>query len=234
MTDNEFYWITSIFSLGAAISCLPIGFLMNKFGRKSMMLYLVLPLLIGWGMIIWATEFYTMLSGRFLIGLAGGACYISVPQYTAEIAQKEIRGSLGSFVELMVVSGTLFIYIAGAYISVFWLGIIGSFSAVVFAVIFIFMPESPTYLQLKGKDEQVLKTLKWLRGKNFDPTEEVKELKFTLLKDQQNNSSIREIMGEYSNQKSLYIGLGLIFYLGMTAINIVCFYATMIFNVCEF
>lgn len=231
MSDNEFYWITSIFSLGSAISCIPIGYLMNLFGRKSMMLYLALPLVAGWTLVILAPEFYTMLIGRFLIGLAGGACYISVPQYTAEIAQKEIRGTLGSFVELSVVSGTLLVYIAGTYISVFWLGALSCASAIFFSSIFAFMPESPTYLQDKNKDEKVVKTLKWLRGKNYDTTEEVAELKAVLLGDKSNNSSFIELMAQKANRKSLFVGLGLIFFLEMSAINIVSFYATMIFDV---
>lgn len=231
MTDNEFYWITSIFSLGSAVSCIPIGYLMNAFGRKSMMLYLVVPLTFGWVMVILAPEFYTMLTGRFLIGLAGGACYISIPQYTAEIAQKEIRGTLGSFVELSVVTGTLAVYLAGTYISVFWIGVLSSASALFFSSIFAFMPESPIYLQDKNKDAKVVKTLKWLRGKNYDPTEEVKELNGTLIEEKSNNASFMEIISKKNNLKSLYVGMGLIFFLEMSAINIVAFYATMIFDV---
>jgi MFS family permease len=47
LSRNEWDWVGSIVNLGAAISCLPIGYLMKAFGRKWTMFGLVVPFLIG-------------------------------------------------------------------------------------------------------------------------------------------------------------------------------------------
>ena len=231
ISDEEFYWITSIVSLGAAISCLPIGYLMNMFGRKWTMLSLVIPFTIGWGLIIWAQNFAMMFIGRLLTGLSGGAFCISAPQYTAEIADINIRGILGSFMELMITTGTLFIYVAGAKLNVFWLTVMCGLIPITFGVIFIWMPESPTYLLEKGKDAKAYLAFQWLRGKQYDPTEEIEDLKLAMIEEKSNTRTFKEIMSLKANQKALYVGLGLTFFQEFSAIHVVIFYATTIFDV---
>lgn len=41
-------WIISIYVFGALIGALPVGFLSQKFGRKSILLWLALPMTAGW------------------------------------------------------------------------------------------------------------------------------------------------------------------------------------------
>lgn len=60
-----------------------------------------------------------MCLGRVLTGLAGGAYSIIVPLYTSEIAEKEIRGTLGTYFQLQIVMGILFTYVAGKYVRLF-------------------------------------------------------------------------------------------------------------------
>jgi len=55
--------------------------------------------------------------GRFFTGFASGAYSVIVPQYTSEIAEKEIRGSLGSYFQLQVNLGILFTYVMGSWVS---------------------------------------------------------------------------------------------------------------------
>lgn len=77
ITSGEMDWAASIITLGCALSCLPIGFLMKKIGRKGTMLSLVVPFMIGWGLVTFAKNFEMLLIGRFVIGLAGGAFCVS-------------------------------------------------------------------------------------------------------------------------------------------------------------
>ena len=195
------------------------------------MLYLVIPFTFGWTLIIWAQNFEMMLIGRLLIGIAGGAFCITVPQYTAEIAEKEIRGSLGSLVELLIVMGILFSYIVGSFTNVFWLSVISGSIPLFFAAIFYFMPESPTYLVEKGRSQEAVKALKWLRGQHYDPTREIDDIIADLLDKNDYNISYWEVLCKKANIKALIIGLGLMFFTKMSGINIIVFYATAIFDV---
>ena len=228
---SEFSWISSMITLGCAISCLPVGYLMNKFGRKMTMLSLVVPFTIGWVLVIWAQNFTMMCIGRLLIGLAGGAFCISAPQYTAEIAEKEIRGTLSSFFQLMMVSGILFVYCIGAGLTVVWFSVIGLIIPLIFGAVFFFMPESPTHLVNEGKDEAAVTSLKWLRGQSYDPTLEINDLKAALLEKTQNNVSFLETLKLPASRKALFIGFGLMFFQQLSGINVVIFYVSDIFKV---
>lgn len=231
ITDVQFDWVASIITLGCAISCLPIGFLMKKFGRKWTMLSLVVPFIIGWSLVIWTQSFMTLLIGRFIIGLAGGAFCVSAPQYSSEIAEKEIRGIVGTFFQLLIISGILFAYVIGAHVTVFRASIIGGLIPLVFGAIFFFMPESPVFLVIEKREEEAMRSYKWLRGDSFDPHSEVDALKADLLESEKNQVSFREVLKRKATKRALVIGFGLMFFQQMSGINVVVFYATQIFKV---
>jgi MFS family permease len=47
VTLDDFQWISSITTMGAAFSCLPAGFLVDLIGRKNTMLAMSLPFVVG-------------------------------------------------------------------------------------------------------------------------------------------------------------------------------------------
>lgn len=54
VTEEDISWIASFMPLGAILGCPTMACLVNKLGRKNLMLMLTVPTLIGWTMIIWA------------------------------------------------------------------------------------------------------------------------------------------------------------------------------------
>jgi Sugar (and other) transporter. len=97
--------------------------------------------------------------------MMGGAFSLTAPAYTSEISQKEIRGSLGSYFQLMVTIGILFGYGVGSATTVFVLSVICGIIPLVFGAIFWFMPETPLYYLQKGQKDRAQASLQWLRGK---------------------------------------------------------------------
>lgn len=230
ITSDEWSWIASIYNVGCSFSCLIVGYLMNKFGRKNTMLGLVIPLVVGWALLAWAKNFAMLLAGRFILGLGGGAFYITSPQYTSEIAQKEIRGILGSFLQLLISIGVLFVYTVGAVVSVFSTNIICCICPLIFAFVFFFMPESPVYLIMKNREQEAENALKWLRDEGHDIECEIKELKENFRGDEQ-EISFFEAVQERSSVIALIIGFGLLYFRHMACIIPILFYATTIFAV---
>ena len=103
--------------------------------------------------------------GRFLTGMMGGAFSLTAPVYTGEIAQTEIRGTLGSYFQLMITIGILFVYGVGSAVKPFVISLICGIVPLVFGVIFFFMPETPLYYLQKGEREKAKASLQWFRGK---------------------------------------------------------------------
>lgn len=104
LTEEQASWVGSSLNLGAAAVCIPIGLLINLIGRKWAMLGLVIPFTIGWGLITWAQNLTMLIIARVFIGIAGGAFCVAAPLYIGEIAQKEIRGTLGSYFQVRLIA----------------------------------------------------------------------------------------------------------------------------------
>lgn len=194
------------------------------------MLGLVAPFTIGWALIIWAQNLAMLIVARVLIGIAGGAFCVAAPMYIGEIAQKEIRGTLGSYFQLMITIGILFVYAVGAGVGVFSLSLICGIIPLVFGAVFFFMPETPTYLVMREKNSEASTALKWFRGAQYDPAEDIAELQNENEEQKANNLSVMEALGRTTSVRGLVIILGLMFFQQVSGINAVIFYTTDIFN----
>lgn len=146
ISEEQFSWFSSITNLGAGFMCIPTGYLCGLIGRKFTLLGLAIPLILGWSLVTFANENGMILAGRFFLGMGSGGFCVAAPMYTGEIASKNIRGTLGSFFQLMITLGILVAYILGAYCSLFVYNIICFVLPFIFIITFAFMPESPRYL----------------------------------------------------------------------------------------
>lgn len=232
LTQSQFDWAASVITIGLAFSCLPIGYLMNAFGRKRMMLVLVIPFLVGWALVIWAQNFVMLLIGRFILGLAGGCFCISAPQYSTEIAEKEIRGILGTFFQVLVIAGILFVYVVGAYAPIFWTNVACSIFPLVYGSFLILMPESPVFYMMKDREEDAIESIKWLRGESYDPKVEIENLKSELrIDDNTPKISIKKAFSQPNAIWSVVVVMGMITVQQFSGISVVLFFTTNIFIV---
>lgn len=194
------------------------------------MLILVIPFTIGWALIAWSANVYMFIIGRFIVGFAGGAFCVAVPIYISEISESEIRGTLGSYFSLMLAIGIFFAYFIGSFTNLFILTLMCLVVPLVFGIMFIFMPESPTYLISKGKVEQAAKALQKLRGKNFDIQPELKALKTSYATAQANKLPLRKAFCTKAAIKALSLSICLMLLMQTCGINAFVFYSSTIFE----
>lgn len=233
VSEDDFSWVGSFVTLGAALVCLFIGTVIQVLGRKLTMLLLVIPFTLGWVLVTFAQNLTMLFVGRFLLGVSGGAFCVTAPTYTGEIAQSDIRGTLGSYFQLMLVIGVLFSYIVGSKTNVFILNLICASIPIIFGIIFMFMPETPSYLVSKGKKEAAAKSLKWLRGSEYDYSHELAELQAQHEAEKNNKVSLGAALARRSTIKALFISLGLMFFQQMSGINAVIFFTKDIFDAAD-
>ncbi|XP_068145792.1 facilitated trehalose transporter Tret1-2 homolog [Drosophila tropicalis] len=222
--DDEWGWISSLLSLGAAFMSIPTGLLVSYCGRKTTMLSIAIPFVIGWSVIGFAQNVYMMYGGRFILGACGGSYGVAAPIYTTEVAQITKRGRMGCFFHLMIVHGVLYSFICGAFLPVKVVNLMCGMLPVVFFTIFIWMPESPVYLMQKGKVERAEKALRFLRGKDADVTAELAKLTEDAKKKKERFRFTKTILKEF------FISITLMFYQQFSGINAIVFYSTQIFE----
>ncbi len=230
--QQEFSWIAATVALGAALSCFPSGILMNRIGRKWTLLGTLIPALIGWGVILGATNFTMMIVGRLFLGFSVGTAYVVTPCYVGEIAQKEIRGILGIFFGLMYSLGLLFAYSVGALVTTFWLSFICASTFLVFGITFILMPETPQYYIMKNQKENAEKSLRWLRGDDFDVFEELYDMETEEEERlyQNQRDTLKKSLNRPQSMKALKIIVGLQIFQQTCGIGAVLSYSTEIFD----
>ncbi|XP_063237663.1 facilitated trehalose transporter Tret1-2 homolog isoform X1 [Bacillus rossius redtenbacheri] len=233
LTEEQWTWIGSLVNVGAGIAVLAVGYLVDAVGRKRTMLGLVAPFTAGWLLIAWADQAVPLYYvGRLLTGMAGGAFTLTVPIYISEIAESDIRGVLGTYFQLMFTCGILFVYVLGAVpaVSVFALNMACAAVPVLFGLIFVFMPESPVYYVKKGCGNKARRSLRWLRGKHYDPEPELQEIQDVVDLIASEKLSFSEAFKTRAARKALGVCLGLMFFQQLSGVNTVIFYVSFIFK----
>ncbi|XP_023013569.2 facilitated trehalose transporter Tret1 isoform X1 [Leptinotarsa decemlineata] len=228
--ESSLGWIGSFMSLGAMVMCFPIGILIDIIGRKWGCIMTVFPFSIGWLLIIFSSNPGMIYAGRFLTGLAGGAFCVAAPLYTSEIAQKDIRGTLGSFFQLLLVIGILITYVAGACMSPTNVSILCAVIPLIFVAVFFFQPETPVYLMKKNKTSEAIKSLQRLRGSSYNVDNEIKEIREAIENDQKANVPFFVALRSRASIRALCICFGLMFFQQMSGVNAVIFYLSDIFK----
>lgn len=84
--------------------------------------------------------------------------------YLTEIADKEIRGSLGMFVQVMNNTGSLVVYSVGPFVSYTSLNLIVLSFSVFFAIICLWIPETPYYHLVNGRLAEAKKQFMIIKG----------------------------------------------------------------------
>ncbi|KAF2879595.1 hypothetical protein ILUMI_26577 [Ignelater luminosus] len=223
-------WIGSLATLGATASCFPIAKLCDLIGRKFAMLSLTVPFMVGWLLIIFASNLAMLYVGRFLTGMAGLAFCVSAPIYTTEIAEKDIRGTLGSYFELLLCTGIAVAYAIAMIVDIKTYTIIVAMLPLVFASTFIFQPESPVYLLKCNKEKEARNALIRLRGKAYNVDGEIQEIKNSIADETNYNISILESLKKKGTQKAFFICFSIMIFQQGAGINAVVFYTDTIFK----
>lgn len=229
INSDEMGWIGSFVTLGAMCTSFPFGIICDFIGRKAALLILIVPYSIGWSLIIWADSVLMLYFGRFISGMAAGACCVAAPLYISEIAHKSIRGTLGSYFQLMVTVGILFAYIVGKFATPILYTTICSMVPIVFFIVFVFQPESPFYCLKKGQFDSAYKNLNRLRGADYNVTDEIMSLRL-LEESQQSSLSISCSLKRVAGYKAFIIALSLMFFQQLCGINAIIFYTPDIFT----
>ncbi|XP_043641561.1 facilitated trehalose transporter Tret1 [Drosophila teissieri] len=231
ISSSQFGWVSSLLTLGATVICIPIGFAIDWIGRRPTMLALIPPYMVGWVLMLFANNVTMLYFGRFILGMCGGAFCVTAPMYCTEISATALRGTIGSFFQLLIVSGVLYGYLVGAFLPLLTINILCAILPVIFAVVHFFMPESPVYLAMKGRNDDAAKSLQWLRGKDADIDDELKEI----LEESQKQIDLPKVNILSALRRPIVLkGLGIAVLLQVfqqwTGINAILFYSTSIFE----
>ncbi|XP_061460054.1 solute carrier family 2, facilitated glucose transporter member 8 isoform X4 [Rhineura floridana] len=231
LEGSQASWFGSVVTLGAAAGGILGGYIVDKLGRKLSLMLCAVPYVFGFTVIILAQNVWMLYVGRLLNGLASGVTSLVVPVYISEITHSKVRGTLGSCVQLMVVTGILGAYIAGTGLEWRWLAVLCSLPPCLMLGVMAFMPETPRFLLSRNRRPEAIAALQFLRGPLVDHEWECREVEV--------NARVQEDLSiaEFKNPaiyKPFLIGITMMFFQQVSGINAVVFYVETIFEEAKF
>jgi SP family galactose:H+ symporter-like MFS transporter len=231
ISDDTLGWIVSVMMLGAALGALVAGWLSSQLGRKRTMI-LGAVLFVGGSVLCGvAPTPEVLIVGRLVLGVAIGLASFTAPLYLAEVAPESIRGAMISMYQLMITIGILAAALSNAALSYteswrWMLGVI-AIPGALFLFGVAFLPESPRWLLMKGRQPEAEQVLQKLLGNRDAIAREVSEIK-EQLKTPQNG--VQMFLQNANFRRSVWLGVLLQVMQQLTGMNVVMYYAPRIFQ----
>lgn len=193
----------------------PLTFRTNQSCVYSVLLAAGVLYVVTWILALIATTPTLLYTARFLAGMGKGVAFTVAPVYLGEIASTPIRGAISTMFAGLLWAGTMFEYTIGPYVgydTLLWMSLT---MPIAFLATFFFMPESPYYLTMRSRYEDVRNSLNWLRNGpssaigddvNDDPVEqEMKDMEKSVTQDMQNKGTFSDLLTSPSNRKATVI-----------------------------
>lgn len=231
---SEWQWaeVVSISILGCVLGIPLSGLFADRLSRRFLLKSVALGFIVGTSLCALAQEFYTLLSGRFIIGICIGIASYIAPLFIAEIAPPDRRGTLILINGLTITLGQAIAYLIGylfhdysaaSWRFLFW---IGSVPALALFLGMYFVPHSPRWIMKhKGRDE-ALKSLKKIRPEHYNVHHELDEIDATL----NTGKTGYRLLFKIPILSVLLVGIILGVFQQFSGINVVMYYGPVIFE----
>ncbi|KAL5561615.1 hypothetical protein UlMin_031362 [Ulmus minor] len=230
----EFSLFGSILTFGAMIGAITSGPIADFIGRKGAMRVYSALCAAGWLSIYFSEGVWPLDIGRLATGYGMGAFSYVVPVFIAEIAPKNLRGSLTAANQFMICAGVSVSFIIGNVLTWRALALVGLAPCAILLFGLFFIPESPRWLAKIGRQKEFENSLQKLRGKDADISHEAEEIQdyITSLERLPKAGLLDLFQRRYL--RSLTIGIGLMVCQQFGGINGICFYTSSIFETAGF
>jgi SP family myo-inositol transporter-like MFS transporter 13 len=228
--------ITSSTSLLALLASPLAGYFADSLGRRPVIAAACGLFIFGALFQSAATNVWTMVLGRSVVGAAVGAASAVVPLYIAEIAPADRRGQLVSVQSLFITGGQVVAYVAGWAVMGRWRWSVGfgSVPALIQAALLVGMPESPRWLVLKGRDDEAAAVFARLGHDDCDHI--VAQVKHEVKEEQlsASGSMFNELITVPANRRALTIAAGLQALQQLSGFNSLMYFSASIFAMVGF
>ncbi|WP_109114766.1 sugar porter family MFS transporter [Bacteroides faecis] len=242
-------WYVGCALIGSIVGVLFAGILSDKLGRKlTMVISAVLFSTSALGCAI-SADFTQLVIYRIIGGVGIGVVSIVSPLYISEVSVAQYRGRLVSLYQLAVTVGFLGAYLvnyqllgyaqSGSQLSIDWLnkifvtevwrGMLGMemLPAVLFFIIIFFIPESPRWLIVKGKEEKAVNILEKIYNSVSEATSQLNETKSVLTSETKSEWALLMKPGIF---KAVIIGVCIAILGQFMGVNAVLYYGPSIFE----
>jgi len=220
--------------IGTVVGALAAGTPADRFGRRAVMIAVAIAYVVsslGTGL---APDWYTLISFRFVGGLAIGAASVVTPIYIAEVSPARFRGRLVAMNQLNIVLGILIAFLSNYVIASLlppttawrWMfGIVAAPSAL-FLLVTLILPESPRWLVINGRGDRAADVMARLGFK--DPAAEIDLILRAQAHEASSSASSR--LFDPAHARPIALSIAIAMFNQLSGINALLYYAPRIFE----
>lgn len=247
LTSGEKELITSATSLGALVGAIVGGLLANLLGRKMVIMGSNAVFIVGSIIQVAAHTVWTMIVGRFILGLGVGVAALIAPLMLGELAPSKYRGRLIVVNCLFITGGQLVAYLINwglANVKHGWKISVGlcMIPPIIQSVLFVFLPDTARFYIINGKVEAAKNVM---RRTYLRPSEEFLERQVQEMIASnsqvpgssplsQSFNSLKLIHTEPANFRALILACGLQGIQQFTGFNSLMYFSSTIFETVGF
>ena len=242
-------WFVGCALIGSIIGVLMAGKLSDRWGRKVTMLVAAVFFSVSGIACAFVGSLEQLVVARILGGIGIGVVSIVSPLYISEVSIAQYRGRLVSLYQLAVTIGFLGAYLtnfqllhfsqSGAvlnagwmnlvFVSEVWRGMLGfcSLPAILFFCIIFFIPESPRWLILKGRDERAVRIFRKIYLSEVEVDTQLQDIKSVV---QSETKSDWKFLLQPGIFKAVLIGAAIAILGQFMGVNAVLYYGPTIFE----
>ncbi|WZH35869.1 MAG: sugar porter family MFS transporter [Microbacterium enclense] len=242
-------FVVAIALIGCAIGAIAAGALSDRFGRlKVMMVGAVLFLASSVGSAL-TFSVLDLTIWRVIGGLGIGIASVVAPAYIAEVAPRQIRGSLASLQQLAITLGIFAALLSNALLvgaaggtadnqlwwgleAWRWMFLVGVIPAAVYGLLAFTMPESPRFLLARGRSDEARAIFaRLVPPADLDKT--INDLTTAIETDRKNKGA--SLAGKALGlQPIVWIGIILSVFQQFVGINVIFYYSTSLWRAVGF
>ncbi|HJO92625.1 MAG TPA: sugar porter family MFS transporter [Victivallales bacterium] len=229
----------SIMLVGCIVGALCSGWISRGIGRKKTLILAALFFTVFTLFGALTHSVHILFATRFCLGLAVGCASFVVPLYLAEIAPTKMRGAFITMYQLMITIGIFLIFLSNSIISHYlqdWrlmLGVI-VIPSIVMLIGVIFIPKSPRWLMLKGKEKDAKNVLESTRESDEEVEFVLTEIKESIKVDSSKKETGWTMLRKPYFLKVLFLGIFIMILTQFSGINAIIYYSGNIFKTAGF
>lgn len=241
-------WSVASLTLTATLAMMVAGPLSDRLGRRPVLKIAAALFAVSAVASAIAPNFMFLVLARMIGGFGVGAALIIAPMYIAEIAPAEMRGRMVSFNQLNIVIGISVAFFTNYLILVLgqsdlawteslrfadwgwrWMLGVETLPAVLYFFALLFVPESPRWLAMNGREDEALQVLERVSGPD-QAQADLRVIHGSLSLDSTTDRVPFRQLFRPAMRLVLTIGIAIAILQQITGINSVFFYAPMIFE----
>ncbi|XP_045123781.1 facilitated trehalose transporter Tret1-like [Portunus trituberculatus] len=205
------------------------GALAMRLGRRKGMMMNGTFAFIGWLAMALIPHAAGILLSRCISGVAVGGMTVIVNSYVAELADADVRGIMCMCLSLAILAGQILSVVLGYCVRYFTAAFINALVPAAFILFLFWLPESPSYLVVTGKEDKAVEVLLDLRGHHADVKQEISSYK-DFNKQQEGSTGSWRTLAQPDVLKSLLVVSGLFFLVAFTGFLAVNSYSVQVFE----